>query len=200
MNIFRKVLDGLTNDTPLVKSKETENEEIVSAYHLLKRSVPDYDEPNYELARKVFLEFNEFNKKNLDIHLMYLKFIPQSLLPYPKNYIKCSYYILLEFLKKEKDLKMFEAVQEVGSSLFYYYPNWEKYKENLKQKAMYDDTVFEDGNPFNGRIPREEFKKLYGVYQISKEEYSNSPSSTDVSNEKLVHDFGFLPEIEEDLD
>jgi len=131
---------------------------------------------------------------------MYLKFIPKSLLPYPKNYIKCAYYIFLESLKKEKNLKMFKTVQRVGISLFCYYPDWEKYQENLKHKAMYDDVVFKDGNPFNGCNPREEFKKLYGSYQISKEEYDNSPSIVDTTNEKLIHDFGVLPEIEEDVD
>jgi hypothetical protein len=95
---------------------------------------------------------------------------------------------------------MFNAAQSVGSSLFIDYPDYEKYQENLKYKAMYDDVVFKDGNPFNGRIPREEFKKLYGTYQILKEEYDNSPSSIDATNEKLIHDFGVLPEIEEDVD
>lgn len=198
--IFKKIIDLFKNDIPIPKSLEDENEEIISAYNLIKRSVPDYNEPNYELAKKVFLDFNDFNQKNLDIHPMYLKFIPKSLLPYSKNYIKCAYYIFLESLKKEKNLKMFKAVQNVCTSLFCYYPDWEKYQENLKHKAMFDDVVFKDGNPFNGRIPREEFKKLYGAYQISKEDYDNSPSSIDVINEKLIYDFGILPEIEEDVD
>jgi len=198
--IFKKISNLFKGDTPPPKSKEDENEKIISAYYLIKRAVPDYDEPNYDLARKVFLDFNDFNQKNLDIHLMYLKFIPKSLLPYPKNYIKCAYYIFLESLKKEKNLKMFKTVQRVGISLFCYYPDWEKYQENLKHKAMYDDVVFKDGNPFNGCNPREEFKKLYGSYQISKEEYDNSPSIVDTTNEKLIHDFGVLPEIEEDVD
>lgn len=198
--IFKKISDFFKKHEPVLKSKEEENEGIITSYNLLKRSVPGYDEPNYELARKVFLDFNDFNQKNLDIHPMYLGFVPQSLLPYPKNYIKCAYYILLESLKKEKNLKMFKAAQEVGSLLFLYYPNWEKYQTNLKHKAMYDDVVFKDGNPFNGGNPREEFKKLYGSYQISKEEYDNSPSIVDATNEKLIHDFGVLPEIEKDVD
>lgn len=200
--IFKKILDAFKDETPPPKSKEAENEVIIDIYNKMRgewKLIPE-EEPNYTLAKKVFLEFNAFNLKNLDIHRMYLGFIPQSLLPYPKNYIKCAYYIFLESLKKEKNLEMFKAVQEVGSSLFSNYPNWEKYQENLKHKAMYDDVVFKDGNPFNGRIPRDEFKKMYGTYQILKEEYDNSPSSTDATNEKLIHDFGILPEIEEDVD
>ena len=184
------------------ESKDYSNADLISIYNQMKgeyKLIPAY-EPNYNLARKVFLDFNEFNQRNLDIHMMYLKFIPKSLLPYPKNYIKCAYYIFLQLLKKEDNLKMFKNAQEIGSLLFFEYPDYEKYKENLKQKAMYDDVVFKEGNPFNGRIPREEFKKLYGAYQISEEEYNNSPSSIDATNEKLVHDFGVLPEIEEDVD
>jgi hypothetical protein len=59
---------------------------------------------------------------------------------------------------------------------------------------MYDDVVFNDSNP------REKFKSLYGSYQISKEQYDSSPSSKDAPDEKLTHDFGYLPEIEEDVD
>ena len=103
-------------------------------------------------------------------------------------------------LDYQKNLKMLKALQVISSHLFLYYPDWEKYQENLKHKAMYDDVVFKDGNPFNGCNPREEFKKLYGFYQISKEEYDNSPSSVNATNEKLIHDFGVLPEIEEDVD
>lgn len=198
--ILKKILEFFKKDESIPKSKEEENKEIISAYNIFKESVPGYNKPNYELARKVFLDFNDFNQKNLDIHQMYLKFVPQSLLPYPKNYIKCAYYIFLEYLKKEKNIKMFKAAQEVGSLLFLYYPNWEKYQENLKHKSMYDDVVFKDGNPFNGCNPREEFKKLYGSYQISKEEYDNSLSIIDTTNEKLIYDFGILPEIEEDVD
>lgn len=189
-------------DIPPSKSKEAENEELIDIYNKMKgewKLIPE-NEPNYSLAEKVFREYNDFNLKNLDIHLMYLDFIPQSLLPYPKNYIKCAYYIFLEQAKKNKDLEMFNLIQEVGLSLFLNYPDYDKYQENLKHKATYDDVVFKDGNPFNGRIPREEFKKLYGTYQISKEEYLNSPSSVDVPNEKLIHDFGVLPEIEKDID
>ena len=201
-DLLKKLLTKVRDTSEPSESKDFSNEGIIDIYNKMKGewNLIPADEPNYELVRKVLLDFNDFNQKNLDIHLMYLDFIPQSLLPYPKNYIKCAYYIFLESLKKEKNLEMFKAAQKVGSSLFYSYPDWEKYQENLKHKAMYDDVVFKDGNPFNGRIPREEFKKLYGTYQISKEEYDNSPSSTDATNDKLIHDFGVLPEIEDDVD
>lgn len=201
--ILRKISDLFKKDEPTPKSKEEENEEIISAYNLIKRSVPDYDELNYELAKKVFLDFNDFNLRNNENGLtMYLKFIPKSLLPYPKNYIKCAYYIFLEKLKKEKNLKMFKNVQEIGVSLFLEYPDYKKYKENLAGKntngngKKWIDEVFKDMVP----NPRETFKKLYGVYEISEEDYNSSPSSKDCSDEKLIHDFGVLPEIEEDVD
>lgn len=59
--IFEKIINLFRNDTLTPKSEEDENEEIISAYSLIKRSVPDYNEPNYELAKKVFLDFNDFN-------------------------------------------------------------------------------------------------------------------------------------------
>jgi len=202
-NFLKTIWNGLKkNDTGSPESKDCSNADLIRIYNQMRsewKLIPA-DEPNYALARKVFLDFNDFNQKNLNIHHLYLKFIPKSLLPYPKNYIKCAYYIFLESLKKEKNLKMFKAVQEVGSLLFHYYPDWEKYQENLKHKAWCDDVVFKDGNPFNGCNPREEFKKLYGAYQISKEEYDNSPSSVDATNEKLINDFGVLPEIEKAVD
>lgn len=203
MNIFKKVLDVFKKNTPPPKSKETENEEIISAYNLIKKAVPDYNEPNYELAKKVFLDFNDFNLRNIENGLtIYLKFIPKSLLPYPKNYIKCAYYIFLDKLKKENNLRMFKNVQEVGCNLFYNYPNYEKYKENLtgkntngNGKKWIDDTL-KDMSP----NPRESFKKLYDVYEVSEEDYNSSPSSIDSTDEKLIYDFGVLPEIEEDVD
>ncbi|MCX6742857.1 MAG: hypothetical protein NT116_01325 [Candidatus Parcubacteria bacterium] len=192
--IFKKISNLFKGDTPPPKSKEAENEEIISAYNLIKRAVSDYDEPNYELAKKVFLDFNDFNLRNNENGLtIYLGFIPKSLLPYPKNYIKCAYYIFLEKLKKENNIKMFKNVQEIGISLFLEYPDYEKYKKNLKKKKWIDDTL-KDLNP------RETFKKLYGVYEISEEDYNSSPSSIDSTDEKLIHDFGVLPEIEEDVD
>lgn len=198
MNSFLKNLWKGSKEDGIKSSNATDNSDIINIYHQMRdewKLIPA-DEPNYELAKKVFLDFNDFNQKNLNIHLMYLGFIPKSLLPYPKNYIKCAYYIFLESLKKENDLKMFNAAQEVGTSLFCYYPDFEKYQENLKHKSMYDDVVFKNWIP----SPRESFKKLYGAYQISKEEYEISPSSVDATEEKLIYDFGILPEIEEDID
>jgi hypothetical protein len=122
-------------------------------------------------------------------------YIPKSLLPYPKNYIKCAYYIFLEQAKKNKNLEMFKLIQRVGSSLFSNYPDYDKYKENLKNKKWFDD-VLKDVNP----NPRESFKKLYGVYEVSEEDYYSSPSSVDSTDDKLIHDFGVLPEIEKDVD
>lgn len=181
------------DDTSSTKSKEVENEEIIHAYNLIKKAVPDYNEPNYTLAEKVFREFNDFNLKNLnEINLVYHGYIPKSLLPYPKNYIKCAYYIYLEQAKKNKDLKMFNLIQEVGTTLFYNYPDYDKYKENLKNKKWMDDVLKDIS-------PREQFKKLYGVYEVSEEDYNSSPSSIDSTDEKLIHDFGVLPEIEKDI-
>lgn len=201
--IVKKIIDLFKNDAPTPKSNEDENEEIISAYNLIKRSVPDYNEPNYELARKVFLDFNDFNLRNIENGLMiYLRFIPKSLLPYPKNYIKCAYYIFLEKLKKESNLKMFNDVQRTGSWLFNSYPDYKKYKENLTGKntngngKKWIDDALKDTIP----NPRESFKKLYGVYEVSEEDYSSSPSSIDSTDEKLIHDFGVLPKIEEDVD
>jgi hypothetical protein len=193
--ILKKISNLFKNDKPSQKSKEAVNEEIISIYNRIKAAVPDYDEPNYTLAEKIFREFNDFNLKNLnEINLVYHRYIPKSLLPYPKNYIKCAYYIYLEQAKKGKDLKLFNSIQEVGSNLFLNYPDYDKYKENLKKKKWMDDALKEI-NP----NPKEQFKKLYGVYEISEEDYNNSPSSVDSTDEKLIHDFGFLPEIEEDV-
>lgn len=201
--IFNKIIGLFKNDASAPRSKDDENEEIISAYNLIKRSVPDYNEPNYELAKNVFLDFNDFNLRNIENGLtIYLGFIPKSLLPYPKNYIKCAYYIFLEKLKKENNLKMFRNVQEVGINLFINYPDYGKYKESLigkntngNGKKWMDDTL-KDMIP----NPRESFKKLYGVYEVSEEDYNSSPSSIDSTDEKLIHDFGVLPEIEEDVD
>lgn len=187
LNVFNK--DEIKSET----QKEDENAEIISAYHMLKRSVPSFDKPNYELAKKVFLDFNDFNLKNIDeLHVFYLSYIPKSLLPYPKNYIKCAYYIFLEKAKKDRDLKLFNLIQEVGVNLFTRYPDYKTYKENLKRRNW-------DNNVVEGRNPREKFKKLYGCYEISEGDYNSSPNSIDCSDEKLLYDFGFLPEIEDDV-
>jgi len=182
-------------------SKETENEELIYAYNLLREKDPVYNKPNYELAKKVFLDFNEFNLRNTENGLMmYLKFIPKSLLPYPKNYIKCAYYIFLEKLEKENNIRMFKNVQRIGTWLFNAYPDYKKYKGNITGKntnvngKKWLDDALKDSNP------KESFKKIYGVYEISEEDYNNSTSSIDSTDEKLIHDFGVLPEIEEDVD
>lgn len=201
--ILKKITNLFKNDPPAPTYREDENEEIISAYNLIKSSVPNYNDPNYELARKVFLDFNDFNLRNIQNGLtIYLQFIPKSLLPYPKNYIKCAYYIFLEELKKENNLKMFNNVQAIGIILFLNYPDYEKYKKNLAGKntngngKKWIDNAFEDISP----NPRESFKKLYGVYEVSEEDYNSSPSSIDSSNETLTQHFGVLPEIEEDVD
>lgn len=203
MNIFEKIIRASKGDTPPPRSKEAENEDIIFVYNRLRRDIPDFNEPNYELAKKVFLDFNDFNLRNNENGLtMYLNFIPKSLLPYPKNYIKCAYYIFLEQLKKEDNLEIFRNVQEIGVSLFLEYPDYKRYKENLIGKytngngKKWIDDVFKDTIP----NPRETFKKLYGVYEISEEDYNSSPSSIDSTRKKLIRDFGILPEIEEDVD
>lgn len=191
MGIFKKNKRANISAT---KYKKADNEEIIFAYNQLKKASPVYNEPNYELAKKVFLDFNDFNLINNESGLTgYLQFIPKSLLPYPKNYIKCAYYIYLDLLKKERKLELFNNVREIGTSLFFEYPDYERYSKNLKDKKFYDEAQ-------NDMNPREQFKKLYGVYEVSEKEYNSSPNSIDVSNEELIHDFGCLPEIEEDVD
>lgn len=194
--LLKKILGNFeTEEIELSESEKraTENAEIISAYNKIKESIPSYDKPNYTLAEKVFREFNDFNLKNIEsMTVMYLGYVPKSLLPYPKNYIKCAYYIFLEKIEKDKNIEIFNAVQGVGHSLFVEYPDYIKYKENLKYKKITDEA-FKDLNP------RESFKKLYGIYEVSEEDYYSSPSSTDCTEEKLIHDFGVVPEIEEDV-
>lgn len=198
--ILKKISDIFKDNVPPVKSKDDENEEIISAYNLVKRAVPDYNEPNYELAKKVFLEFNDFNLKKVNEikNIFISRNVPKSLLPYPKNYIKCAYYIFLENAKKEKNLELFKTIDEVGSTLFYQYPDYKNYKEGIiRNKEMEElnenlKKTFKEG--------RESFKKIYGVYEISEDDYNNSPNSIDSTNEKLIYDFGVLPKIEEDVD
>ena len=47
------------HDKNLGESEKNSNEEIISAYNRIKEAVPSYDEPNYTLAKKVFLEFSD---------------------------------------------------------------------------------------------------------------------------------------------
>lgn len=204
-NIFKKILDSFKEDLPEPpESKEDRNRDTIDIYNQLKRDkiIPE-DEPNYTLAEDVFREFNSFNLKNIkEINHMYLRYIPKSLLPYPKNYIKCAYYLFLEYAKKNNSLELLKLIQGVGVELFINYPDYKKYKEDLTGKntngngKKWIDNALKDISP----NPRESFKKLYGVYEISEEDYNSSPSSIDSTNEKLIHDFGILPEIEEDID
>jgi hypothetical protein len=194
--MFKNILDAFKRNAPPQKSKGVENDEIIRAYNAARRSTPDYKEPNYILAKKVFDEFIDFHLKNInEINVVYLEYIPKSLLPYPKNYIKCAYYVLLENAEKRKDLKKIEAIRELGYSLFVYYPDYAKYREAIeKGEKGFVDKSLHDMDP----SPRELFKKMYGAYEISEEGYKNSPSSVDSTDEELIHDFGVLPEIEKD--
>lgn len=211
-NIFKKISSIFQEDTPPPKSKEAENQEIISIYHQIKRAVPDYNEPNYTLAEKVFREFNDFNLKNINEIKCSLIPIPKSLLPYPKNYIKCAYYLFLENAKNQKDLKMFKLIQEVGCSLFFGdYPDYDNYKKDLlknkKWEHMLSDKTKSEKEMESLKeliatinVGRENFKKMFGAYEISESDYYASPNSIDCTNEKLIYDFGVLPEIEEDVD
>jgi hypothetical protein len=131
-----------------------------------------------------------------------MKFIPKSLLPYPKNYIKCAYYLFLEKLEKEDDEEAFKNVQAVGTILFYGYPDYAKYRANITGENTngngknWFDHALKDVTP----NPRETFKKLYGVYEISEEDYNSSSSSIDSTEDVLIHDFGVVPSIEDDVD
>lgn len=197
MNLLNKILSFFIIDKNVSKlSKEQENRRIICAYNILK----EYNsscEPNYELAEKVFREFNRFNLKNIDeIGVCYEDYIPKSLLPYPKNYIKCAWYIYQDCLAKNKEVHQLRVIQEVGTFLFMGYPDYNQYKKNLKSKKTIDDAI-----KLHQNIDlRENFKRLYGCYEISEEDYNSSPNSVDCTDEKLIHDFGFLPEIEEDTD
>lgn len=211
--IFFKILDSFKDNTfDLPKSKKDENQEIISIYNQIKRVSPDYNEPNYTLAEKVFREYNDFNLRNInEIKCTFIP-IPKSLLPYPKNYIKCAYYLFLENAEKQKDLKMFKLIQEVGCSLFLGdYPDYDRYKKKLSEikkweHMLLDKTKSEEEieslKELVAKINdgRENFRKLFGVYEISESDYYASPNSIDCTDEKLIYDFGVLPEIEEDVD
>lgn len=195
--IKKFLTDSSSKSSQSLKNGMESNEAIILSYKILRNngSIPA-NEPNYELAKKVFLDFNNFNQRNLDNNLlMYLGYIPKSLLPYPKNYIKCSYYIFLEKLQKEGNIALRDCVEVVGNSLFYDYPDYDKYKANLQNKKWFDnEPQLKELNCRDG------FKLLYGVYEVSEEDYYSSPSSVDVSDDKLINDFGVLPAIEEDID
>jgi hypothetical protein len=201
-NIF---LDDSNKETP-----QQRNASLISAYRTIKRAIPDFDEPNYSLAREVFHDFNEFNLKNIElIKNYYVSYnIPQSLLPYPKNYIKCAYYIYLEDLKRKGEDKLVSAAENVAVSLFFGYPDYKNYKKGLKrlEEAMTakkwgldEDEWARDELKKSLDNAVKAFKDMYGVYEISETDYYESLSSTDASEDKIIHDFGFLPKIEPDV-
>lgn len=182
------------------------NEDLIKGFNKYKIENPSFNEPNYKLAEKVFRDFNDFNLKNInEIHHMYLKYIPKCFLPYPKNYIKCAYYLFLENAKRHNDSIMYNLIRETGCGLWLGdYPDYEEYikkldKKNNKDeniKRWYDEKVFSDYDP----KPKELFKKKYGMYEISEEYYNSFPNSIDATDEKIIHDFGVLPEIEKEID
>lgn len=190
------------------------NSEIISIYHKIKNTIPEYNEPNYDLAKKVFFEFNDFNLRNLnELQQMFFNPVPRSLLPYPKNYIKCAYYLFFEERMKEKDFKTAKLIEAVGFSLFSKdtYPDYNNYKKLLLRNKEWeneslDKTKSEEDLIASKRLLatidncRKNFKKIYGVYEVSESDYYASPSSVDCSEEKLIYDFGTLPKIEKDLD
>lgn len=159
---------------------------LIEAYNNLKKNSPNYSEPNYALAEKVFQEFNTFNLKLSEASVMDM-FVPRSLLPYPKNYIKCAYYIYIDLFEKQNNIRGIELIKTIGLGLWTGYPEFSKYKENLAQNStLYD-------------MQKENFKSLFGVYEISEQEYYSSPSSRENTDRELIHDFGYLPQIEEDI-
>jgi hypothetical protein len=214
MNFFKKI-SGLFKEEDLsVKSLESENQEIISTYRQIRAAVPSYDEPNYTLAEKVFRDFNDFDLKNIDgINNGFVyDNIPKSLLPYPKNYIKCAYYIFRESAKKNGDIRVFDLIQTVGESLFFRYPDYDQYKINLIKAREWEPKLTDKNGKKRGALGeaemelvemmkdgRETFKKLFGVYEVSESDYYSSPVSEDSTEEKLIHDFGVLPEIEGDI-
>lgn len=200
--VFKNFFGSFKKHT--AKTEDFENQQIISTYHQIKRAVPNYNEPNYLLAEKVFLEFNEFNLKNINeiSNVFFLIDIPKSLLPYPKNYIKCAYYVYSDFAEKNGNTELFKVIQEVGFNLFYYYPDYPNYKKKLESREeIYGQGEGSDFEEIRRVLKKgkEDFKKLYGDYEISEENYYNSPNSADSTNERIIHDFGILPEIEEDI-
>lgn len=197
MSRLFNVIAKIFNDNSITKkeSNDFSDEEIIETYNKMKElGVIPNNEPNYELAKKVFLDFNDFNLVNTENKLtIYLDYIPKSLLPYPKNYIKYAYYLFLEKLEKEGNEEMRKNVESIGILLFTGYPDYEKYKKNLPKKKVIDEAL-------KDLKIRETFKRIYGVYEVSEEDYNSSPSSTDVTKERLYNDFGVLLKIEDDIE
>ena len=145
--------------------------------------MPDYNEPNYELAKKVFLDFNDFNLRNIENGLaIYLGFIPKSLLPYPKNYIKCAYYIFLDKLKKENNLKMFSYIVRVmtdNETIIYYSPEKSYMMSSLEDTMKTDIVEGEECCDEAYLIKyRKKFKKHWMKYLI--------PEDPSITNYKFV--------------
>ena len=160
---------------------------LIETYNNLRKSDPNYTEPNYALAVKVFQEFNAFYMK-LSAASVMDTFVPRSLLPYPKNYIKCAYYLYFDLFEKRNDTRGTELVKTIGFGLWTGYPDFKNYKKNIsEQTKLYE-------------YQKDNFKSLFGVYEISEQDYNNSPSSKDSTDEDLIRDFGYLPEIEDDID
>lgn len=171
-----------------------DNSALIKAYSLIKASVPEYKEPNYALAEKVFQDFNSFQLKltteQAGPHLLQ-NLVPMSLLPYPKKYIKAAYYLYID-LANQKAPDMVRNIQELGFFLFSSYPNYEKYIDRLETVRKVDESGVV--------IIQEIFEKLFGTKEISREEYFSGAGSQECSDEKILHDFGYLPNIEEDFD
>ncbi len=170
-----------------------DNSDLIKAYNLIKESVPEYKEPNYALAEKVFQDFNSFQLKltreQAGPHLL-PNLIPMSLLPYPKKYIKAAYYLYID-LANQKAPDMVRNIQELGFFLFSSYPNYEKYIDRLGTVRKVDEPGV--------AIIQEIFEKLFGTKEISREEYFLGAGSQECSDEKIKYDFGCLPDIEEDI-
>lgn len=173
---------------------EFDNSEIINVYHQIKKLDPEHREPNYALAEKVFQDFNSFQlnlmKEHLPLHSL-MTLVPMSLLPYPKKYIKASYYLYID-LANQKAPDMVRNIQELGFWLFAGYPNYEKYIAELESIKKVDLTGWV--------LIQEKFEKLFGAKEISKEDYLAGSGSQDCPDEKIKHDFGYLPVIEEDVD
>ncbi len=171
-----------------------DNSDLIKAYNLIKESVPEYKEPNYALAEKVFKDFNSFQLKLFNEHLPLhplMTLVPMSLLPYPKKYIKAAYYLYID-LANQNAPDMVQNIQELGFWLFNGYPSYEKYIAKIESIGKSDPT--------GGILIREKFEKLFGSKEISKEDYLAGTGSQDCSDEKIEYDFGYLPDIEEDVD
>ncbi len=175
-------------------ANQFDNSNLIYAYNQIKELSPESREPNYALAEKVFQDFNSFQLKltreQVGPHLL-PNLVPMSLLPYPKKYIKAAYYLYID-LANQKAPDMVRNIQELGFFLFSSYPNYEKYIDRLETVRKVDKSGV--------AIIQEKFEKLFGTTEISREEYFAGAGSQECSDEKITHDFGCLPNIEEDFD